>query len=297
MLNQHKLLRVLQLINQLKARPPKSLRHLAKTLETTERTVYRYLDLLEAVGFNIHKDDYRKFSIQDDENVQQGMSFTQEETVLLKDLIVSAGAKSKLKDSLLKKLYVASDMSILPSHLLKAHLSKTVNALGTAIQEKKQVILKKYHSGNSQDIRDRIVEPIRFTENYQSLTAFEPESGRNKLFNIERISSVELLKKSFAYSSQHKYTPPDVFGYGETGNKYEVDLILSLKAYNLLQEEFPMAATFVKKDRKTGLYRFAATVNSYKAVSRFTLGLLDEIEVIGPEEFREHLRKIVSRRL
>src|SRR6187551_691623 len=110
MLNQHKLLRVLQLINQLKAKPAKSLRHLARTLDSTERTVYRYLDLLEAVGFNVHKDTFRRYSIPDEEAIAQGMSFTQEETVLLQELIVSAAAKSKLKDSLLKKLYLASDL-------------------------------------------------------------------------------------------------------------------------------------------------------------------------------------------
>jgi predicted DNA-binding transcriptional regulator YafY len=297
MLNQHKLLRVLQLINQLKAKPAKSLRQLAKTLDSTERTVYRYIDLLEAVGFNLHKDTYRRYSIPDEESATQGMSFTQEETVLLRELIVTAAAKNKLKDSLLKKLYIASDLHILPNHLLKAHLSKIVSTLGLAIQEQKQVILKKYQSGNSQDVRDRLVEPIRFSDNYQSLTAYEPESGKNKLFNIERIAAVEVTRKSFAFADEHKYTPPDVFGYGETGKKYDVDLLLSLKAYMLLKEEFPMAEAFVKSDRKSGKHRFRTSVNSYKAVSRFTLGLLDEIEVLGPKEFREHLRKIISRRL
>jgi predicted DNA-binding transcriptional regulator YafY len=297
MLNQHKLLRVLQLINQLKAKPAKSLRQLAKTLDSTERTVYRYIDLLEAVGFNLHKDTYRRYSIPDEESATQGMSFTQEETVLLRELIVTAAAKNKLKDSLLKKLYIASDLHILPNHLLKAHLSKIVSTLGLAIQEQKQVILKKYQSGNSQDVRDRLVEPIRFSDNYQSLTAYEPESGKNKLFNIERIAAVEVTRKSFAFADEHKYTPPDVFGYGETGKKYDVDLLLSLKAYMLLKEEFPMAEAFVKPDRKSGKHRFRTSVNSYKAVSRFTLGLLDEIEVLGPKEFREHLRKIISRRL
>jgi proteasome accessory factor C len=297
MLNQHKLLRVLQLINQLKAKPAKSLRHLAKTLDSTERTVYRYLDLLQAVGFNIHKDTYRRYSLPEETTVEQGMSFTPEETVLLQELIVSAAAKNKLKDSLLKKLYIASDLHILPNQLLKAHLSKIVNELSSAIKDGKQVVLKKYQSGNSQEVRDRLVEPIRFTENYQSLTAYEPESGKNKLFNIERITAVEITNKSFAHVADHKYTPPDVFGFGDTGKKYDVQLLLSLKAFMLLKEEYPMAAAFVKSDKKSGKYKFNVCLNSYKAISRFTLGLLDEIEVVGPEEFKVHLRKIITKRL
>jgi predicted DNA-binding transcriptional regulator YafY len=296
MFNQHKLLRVLQLINQLKARPAKSLRHLAKTLDSTERTVYRYLDLLEAVGFQIEKDTYRRYSIPDDTQ-QQPMTFTPEEVSLMRELIMTAASKNKLKDGLLRKLYVASDLNILPNQLLKAHLSKIVNTIGTAIQEQRQVVLKKYHSGHSQDIRDRLVEPIRFTDNYQSVTAYEPESGKNKLFNIERISAVEVLKTPFRFMDEHKFTPPDVFGYGETGKQFEVDLLLSLKAFVLLKEEYPMATTFITTDKKSGRHRFRAKVNSYKPVSRFTLGLLDEVEVAGPEEFREYLKRLVNRRL
>jgi len=56
MYNQHKILRVLQLISLLKNKPPRSISHLAGVLGSTERTVYRYLDLLTEVGFHVEKD-------------------------------------------------------------------------------------------------------------------------------------------------------------------------------------------------------------------------------------------------
>ena len=46
MLNQHKILRVLQLISLLKQEPAKSIRQLGGIIETTDRPVYRYFDLL-----------------------------------------------------------------------------------------------------------------------------------------------------------------------------------------------------------------------------------------------------------
>jgi hypothetical protein len=47
--NQHKILRVLQLISLLKAKPAKSLTYLSGVLGSTELTVYRYLELLTMV--------------------------------------------------------------------------------------------------------------------------------------------------------------------------------------------------------------------------------------------------------
>ena len=53
MYNQHKILRVFQLINLLKAKPSKSIRSLAKTLAIDNRTIYRYFDLLREVGVRV----------------------------------------------------------------------------------------------------------------------------------------------------------------------------------------------------------------------------------------------------
>ena len=61
--NQNKILRVLQLITQLKKQPAKSIRFLAGILESTDRTVYRYLDLVKELGFELHKDYNNKFQI------------------------------------------------------------------------------------------------------------------------------------------------------------------------------------------------------------------------------------------
>ncbi|MFM9052718.1 MAG: HTH domain-containing protein, partial [Bacteroidota bacterium] len=75
--NQHKILRVLQLIALLKARPAKSLRHLSEVLDSTERTVYRYLDLLEAVGFRISRDNGNRVFIEHDDHSAGEINFTE----------------------------------------------------------------------------------------------------------------------------------------------------------------------------------------------------------------------------
>jgi predicted DNA-binding transcriptional regulator YafY len=61
MYNQHRIYRVFQLINQLQAGPARSSGSLAKMLGVTVRSVYRYLDLLDQLGFRVEKDAHGKF--------------------------------------------------------------------------------------------------------------------------------------------------------------------------------------------------------------------------------------------
>lgn len=109
MLNQRKILRVLQFISFLEQRPPKAVNQLAEMLETTERTVYRYLDLIRECGFDLHRDKHNRFFIHND--TVQGIRFTTEEAEYLKQIVLTTGKKNKLKDAVLSKIYLASDRS------------------------------------------------------------------------------------------------------------------------------------------------------------------------------------------
>ena len=102
MLNQHKILRVFQLITYLQEKPNKAVGQLAAFLETTERTVYRYLDLLRECGFDLHKDANQRFYIEKEDG--DGIHFSNEEAQFLKELVLSAGKHSKLKDVVLSKI-------------------------------------------------------------------------------------------------------------------------------------------------------------------------------------------------
>ena len=115
MLNQRKILRVLQFISYLEQRPPKAVNQLAEMLETTERTVYRYLDLIRECGFDLHRDKNNRFFIHND--TVQGIRFTTEEAEYLKQIVLTTGKKNKLKDAVLSKIYLASDVNIVAGHL------------------------------------------------------------------------------------------------------------------------------------------------------------------------------------
>ncbi len=293
MLNQHKILRVLQLISLLKKEPSKSIKFIAGILESTDRTVYRYLDLIKELGFDLQRDSHNRFYIVSEDN-NETVEFSNEEASLLRELLLSSGSKSNLKDALLRKIYLKSEIVIQGNHLLNAHLGKIVSELSKAITEHKQVVLKKYQSANSNTITDRLVEPISFTDNYTSLCAFEVETAKNKFFNIERITEVEVSQQQNEFESQHQLDAPDVFGFTAlNGLPFDIDIRLNLRAFVLLKQEYPMVVTFIKQEPKTGYYRLKTSINNPKPIIRFVLGLLDDVEIIGSVAFKDYLKNYV----
>ena len=291
MFNQNRIYRLFQLINYLKAKPAKSVRSIESFLETSERTVYRYLDLLEDLGFDIERDNHNKIFISSNSDISI-IPFTSQEAEYLKRLILSAGKENQLAQSVLKKVHQSSEIQLGAESLYKAHLSKIVEQISVAIVEGKQLMIKGYHSANSQSVTDRLIEPTCFTENYDSVSAFEVETKLNKYFNIERMTSVEVLDTSMQYEAQHEFFKPDIFGFqGKSMNK-EIELEMSMRAYLVLKEEYPMSAAFVKPLPDSGKYYFNAQVQSFLAPGRFVMGFSEEVQVIGSKEFVRYIEKI-----
>ncbi len=283
---QAKLLRLFQIIAVLKA-GHWTIRQLAERFDTSERTIYRYINLLEEVDFLIEKDfDNRYFIITSDDDPSQSQ-FSLEETRLMKKLIQSGTNDNPLKNLLLKKLSLNSELDSMPRLFLKARLGKFVDELAEAIKNKRQVVLKNYHSAHSNEIRDRLVEPIHFGDNYQSIMGLDTMDKVCKQFKLDRIGEVIALNKSFEFESFHQKNQTDIFGFtGDAGTW--ITLQLSLRAYLLLREEFPLAVSYLTKQED--YYLFHGPVTNFEGVGRFTLGLVDEITIKSPESFIAFLK-------
>jgi hypothetical protein len=95
-----------------------------------------------------------------------------------------------------------------------------VEQISIAIIEGQQLLIKNYTSANSQTVSDRIVEPMCFTDDYESISAFEVKTKQNKYFNIERMAEVEVLDSKMKYEKHHEFYKPDIFGFqGKSLNK------------------------------------------------------------------------------
>lgn len=280
---QAKLLRLFQIIAVLKS-GHWTIRQLADRFDTSERTIYRYLNLLEEVDFLIEKDfENRYFIITSDDDPTQAQ-FSVEETRLIKKLILAGTNDNPLKNLLLKKLSLNSEIDSMPRLFVKARLGKFVDQLAESIKTKTQVILKNYHSANSNEIRDRLVEPIHFGDNYQSIVGLDTQDKICKQFKLDRIGEVIEMKKKFQFEELHQKNQTDIFGMTGDSNTW-ITLHLSLRAYLLLREEYPLSIPYTEKTEDG--YHFHGPVSNFEGLSRFILGLLDEITIVNPTSLKD----------
>lgn len=282
---QAKLLRLFQIIAVLKS-GHWTIKQLADRFDTSERTIYRYINLLEEVDFLLEKDfENRFFIITTDDDPTQAQ-FSIEETKLIKKLIQSGAQDNPLKSSLLKKLSLNSEMDSMPRLFLKVRLGQFVDQLAETIRKKNQVVLKNYHSANSNEIRDRLVEPIHFGDNYQSVVALDTQDKVCKQFKLDRIGEVIELKTSYKFEDLHRKNQSDIFGFSGDSNTW-ITLNLSLRAYLLLREEYPLSIPYT--ERTEDGYTFHGPVSNLDGIGRFVLGLMDEIQIKGPEAFKNFI--------
>ena len=159
------------------------------------------------------------------------------------------------------------------SHLVNAKNSKVIEKLALAISNQEQVYLKKYQSINSETITDRLIEPFGFTENYTTVMAYEIASAKNKTFHLDRITASEFNNRGFMFEEKHEKQIPDAFGFSFQGEQHEVELDLSLKAYLLLKDEYPLTIPYIKYNPKSDLYELKIQVNDLKPIQRFMRGM------------------------
>lgn len=294
MIPQAKILRVFQLIGLLKS-GGRTVEQLAQQLDTTSRTIYRYFKLLEEIGFVIDQDFHGRYFVHREEGENPEDRFTLEEISVLRQLIQSGASGHPLRGNLLKKLALHSEAKELPEQFLKLRVAKMFRTLTEAVENKKQVVLKNYHSANSQEITDRLVEPFQFGEGFQSVLALDTRDKQCKYFKLERIGEVVVLDKSYKFQKMHEKTNTDIFGISGRKETW-VTMRLSLRAYVLLREEFPLAQPYLEKEEteETKSYIFNGPVLNFKGVGRFVMGLADEVSILSPVEFKNYVKEKIK---
>jgi predicted DNA-binding transcriptional regulator YafY len=272
------------MIRLLSGRPGKTVAQLALLLDTSQRSVYRYIALLEEIGYLVDTDAYGRYFLFQPEKPRRAEAFGPEESLLLRQLLESAAAAHPLKEGILHKLYLHSDYIPLAENILKVHTAKVVAKLSEAIQERRQVRLLNYHSTNSETYADRLVEPLEFTENFAVLQAYEPAAGKVKSYKVERIQDVQVLD----VAGQYDQTAGGLDFFGMSGPEpIPVTLRLTARAYRLLIEEYPLTRPYTRREGTD--YVFEGTVRNWQGIGRFVLGLINEVKGVEPKELRLYI--------
>ncbi len=276
-----------------------SINQISEKLGVSYRTVYRDLEVLRVSGFVPEEITRGKFAIRgisrEAERFQENLRFTSEEASVIATAFANIPAANPLRKKILEKLLTFSGTDDTLRFAIGKDLSAIMSRLTRAAREHQQVILRNYRSSHSASIRDRMVEPYGFSADGAFVKCYEPASVSNKTFKIERIGEVEFNGKKWENQSRHAgIRQADIFGI-DTGKKFGVSLLLSVRAANLLEEEFPLSRPFISK-AASGKYKFEANVRTFRGLGRFVLGLIDEIVVEGPMEFKDYLQEKIAQK-
>lgn len=263
---------------------------LAKRLDTSPRSIYRYIDTFKTCGFSIEKVDnsvYRLISMPSDyKDLRKLVYFSEEEARVLTYLIESLDEANTLKSSLYRKLCAVCDTKSIKEYSNSPKNATNVKALGDAIKGHKTVILKDYASASSGTVKDRVVEPFEFTNNHIDIWAYDCEKKSVRLFKIARISRVDILPVDWQHEDEHDKGILDAFRMqGKT--QTHVRLEMTLRARNLLCEEFPLAAPDVTE--KDGKFIFDSMVTHMEGVGRFVIGLAADVNLIDSPELETYV--------
>lgn len=291
MIEQAKLLRVLQLIRLLRNERGRTLNQLAQALDCSTRTVRRYLDLLTEVGYLVdERVDLRGYFFLFEAEPERAPLFSLEESTLLQQVLTGLEESNPLGVSLRQKLHRTTELIPLADELVDLQRGRMVQQLSAAVRERRQVRLVRYQSADSGTVRDRVVEPVALTEGFEQLNAVEVSSGQLRTYKIRRMDDVEVLDRPCVHPVMDEHL--DLFGMaGPTW--LPVELRLTERAYRLLVEEHRGARQFASPTPAGDGpgYVFRGEVRSYLGIGRFVLGLPTEVRVVEPEAFRMFLRE------
>lgn len=284
-MDQPKIQRLLQLLLLLSGKRTYSAADLAGRLEMSERTILRYLDTFETAGFVVerHQGRYRlKADTTANKALQQNLHFSEEELYLLHRAIGGLTPGSKAALHLQQKLHTLYHYKALAQTAERSDGAK-IAAISEAAEKKLCVLLNQYRSINSQTVTNRLVEAFAFHDDYSGVWCWERQSGHTKLFLISRMESVTITSEPWQNEAGHQIPFTDAFRMAAARPVAEVKALLSLKACNLLSEEYPVAKKYIQP--QNGCYHLQIPVADFQGIGRFVLGLPGEVQVLGPEAF------------
>lgn len=258
----------------------------------SERTFFRYLDSFREAGFAVKRNEYNVYRIETSANkmsrhLSELLHFTEEEEMILRCAIDSIDPDTQSKEQLKKKLYALYDYKVITDLGIGKRTQQIHKDLTSAIEGHRQVTLMGYRSAHSNTTSDRVVEPYAFTQDHDQVWCFELESQLVKTFKISRIQKVNIMENAWQNEDKHKTGYVDIFRMHGT-QRFPVRLRLSVRAASLLMEEYPLSAPFLK-EAEGGRYLLETEVCRFEGVTRFVLGLYDDIEILGGKDLRAHI--------
>ena len=296
-MEQPKVERTLRLMKLMTGNTVYTVADLAEKLDTSYRSIYRYIDSFKEAGFAVRKVRSGVYELvamgRRARDLDRLVYFSDEEAGIINGLIESLDNTNALKQNLHQKLAAIYDVAPVTDFISKRSNAMNVRELSDAIQDRRCVILHDFKSSSGKT-GDRHIEPFAFSTNYIHVWGYDLADGRCKLFGIARTGEVEVLEnEAWSHEKEHLRTQMDIFRMsGE--RKYRVTLQLDQLARDLLLEEYPLSADDLHENADGSGWLLETDVCAMQGVGRFVIGLADHVRVLDSPELSTYIKEFIK---
>ena len=294
-MEQPKIEKIFNLIRMMSGKKTFTVGELAEKMDTSYRSIYRYIDTFRSAGFVVEKiqgSTYRIVKMPSSfKNFDKLVYFTEEEAAVINSLIENLEETNSFKTTLRKKLSAIYDRTDILNATPKHPTAIKLFALNDAMHKKKRVVLKSYESAHSGTVLDRTVEPYRYTEGCMAIWAYDVENKDCRIFKVSRIGKVQITDIDWQNESEHRDGFVDAFRMAGT-ERYHVRLELSLRAKNLLAEEFPLAVKDIRMENDKWIYE--GDVTHMAGIGRFVIGQIRDMRILESDGLRSYISEYLS---
>jgi proteasome accessory factor C len=280
--------RVFSLIKLLSAPPYYKATGLAERLEVSKKTVYNYLELLEAIGYEPDTNKHHQHFLPMDRPRKATDGLEVDDAKYLQEMLWQMPDSDHRRNQLL--LWLNRQYALGPAieNLTRYTPAEHRKRLTEALENGKRVRLMNYRDAAGKISPSRYLEPVAFQQDYTYIYVYDLDKDVYRQFHLGRIGFVEVLEEEITGS--HLQAVPDFFGW--TGPKWlNVRLELTPRAKQLLLEEYPQARPYVIS-LAGGQWLADLQVKGFPGVGRWCLGLCAEVRVLeggDGAEFRGYL--------
>lgn len=256
-------------------------------LGMSRRSIYRYVDAFRSMGFVVEKtanvyriDAHSPFF----RKIAGDMQFSDDEANILIRGLNFVNDNTPEVNQLRTKFMRIYDAGTLIKHGLENRAAFNVNMLYYAMQRESVVALKDYRDKPGAQPTNHIIEPYMFVNSHNDVRGYELSTGENRTFRLDGIDRVEQIDMLWSHKAEHMPSFTDIFG--ESSDQLTpVTLMLTPHAGKVLLQTNPSALRFMTL-AEDGRQQFDVEVCNFDGVTRFVLGMFDEIEIVAPAELK-----------
>lgn len=298
-----KVINLFKIINLIERGEFPSLSRLAEETEVSERSIYRYLNIINFIIPILYDKKKGGYRFENDKALKS-IPVTLEELALilaLSDLTNQIGGT--LKETfigMLKKFNIISETKTEENTALKIHFPATVQN-GTnwyklvieAIREKRKLYIK-YHSINKDEVTERTIEPYRvfLYDGVWFIYAYCSLREDFRWFALDRIVELRRLKGGFCTDRTDKVNENLSKLWGIWKDKEtKIMLKFSREVASIIERKPAYHSSEKRKIHADGSIELSFTLSGAEDIKWWIYSWIPHVEILSPSSLREQMKR------